>query len=78
MRVTVDHDLCIGDGVCEAICPQVFVLRDDGLAYVIEDPVSEDLSSEVEEAMDACPTECIHSHDEDEDIDDRLLESIDA
>ncbi len=34
MKVWIDQDLCTGDGLCEEICPPVFTLLDDGLAYV--------------------------------------------
>ena len=34
MKVWIDQDLCTGDGLCEEICPSVFTLLDDGLAYV--------------------------------------------
>ena len=34
MKVWIDQDLCTGDGLCEEICPDVFTLQDDGLAYV--------------------------------------------
>jgi len=37
----------------------VFELRDDGLAYVIEENPSEDLRSAIEESIEACPTEAI-------------------
>ena len=36
MRVWIDQDLCTGDGLCEELAPAVFVLLDDGLAYVRE------------------------------------------
>ena len=36
MKVWIDQDLCTGDGICEEIAPDVFVLLDDGLAYVRE------------------------------------------
>jgi len=36
LQVRVDQDLCTGDGLCEEICPDVFTLLDDGLAYVRE------------------------------------------
>jgi ferredoxin len=36
MKVWIDQDLCTGDGLCEEIAPDVFVLMDDGLAYVRE------------------------------------------
>jgi ferredoxin len=34
VKVWIDQDLCTGDGLCEEIAPDVFVLLDDGLAYV--------------------------------------------
>jgi ferredoxin len=36
MKVWIDQDLCTGDGLCEEICPDVFWLHSDGLAYVKE------------------------------------------
>ncbi len=73
MKVWIDQDLCTGDGLCEEICPQVFTLLDDGLAYVKEgdrvlsDPggaagvaaVPEELEDAVREAAEECPGECI-------------------
>ena len=32
----IDQDLCTGDGLCEEICPEIFWMHDDGLAYVKE------------------------------------------
>lgn len=73
MKVWIDQDLCTGDGLCEEICPQVFTLLDDGLAYVrddgrvLNDPagsegvasVPPDLEDAVREAAEECPGECI-------------------
>ena len=28
------RDLCTGDGLCAEICPELFFMSDDGLAYV--------------------------------------------
>jgi len=36
MKVWIDQDLCTGDGLCAEIAPAVFVMLDDGLAYVVE------------------------------------------
>lgn len=30
------QDLCTGDGLCAEICPELFIMADDGLAYVKE------------------------------------------
>ena len=73
MKVWIDQDLCTGDGLCEEICPSVFTLLDDGLAYVKEgdsvlnEPagsgglaaVPSDLEDAVTEAAEECPGECI-------------------
>lgn len=59
MKVIVDHDLCIGDGICEAISADVFELRDDGLAYVKDENPGEELMEQVREAVDACPVAAI-------------------
>jgi ferredoxin len=34
MRVWIDQDLCTGDGQCFEICPDVFLLHDDGCSYL--------------------------------------------
>jgi ferredoxin len=73
MKVWIDQDLCTGDGLCEEICPDVFTLLDDGLAYVKDgdkvqnDPggasgmvaVGAELEDAVVEASEECPGECI-------------------
>ena len=73
MKVCIDQDLCTGDGLCEEICPSVFTLLDDGLAYVkqgadvLNSPggsaqmadVTADLEDAVTEAAEECPGECI-------------------
>ncbi|MDA8270699.1 MAG: ferredoxin [Actinomycetota bacterium] len=73
MKVWIDQDLCTGDGLCEEICPDVFTLQDDGIAYVKDDgnicndpggsaqmaQVPADLEDAVVEASEECPGECI-------------------
>jgi len=73
MKVWIDQDLCTGDGLCEEIAPSVFVMLDDGLAYVKDDSgikdspggteglaeVSSELEEAVREACEECPGECI-------------------
>ena len=73
MRVWIDQDLCTGDGLCMDHCPEVFVLLEDGIAYVAEagqilnDPggsgslatVPTRLQQAVVQAAEVCPGECI-------------------
>ncbi len=72
-QVWIDQDLCTGDGICEDYCPEVFVILDDGIAYVHEsgivmnDPgqadgparVRTDHEVAVISAASDCPGECI-------------------
>jgi ferredoxin len=71
MKVWIDQEQCTSSGLCEVIAPDVFVIRDDGLAHLVEEtdlrrggpafkctvlPGHEAL---VQEAVDQCPGECI-------------------
>ena len=49
MNLKVDKNVCIGCGACQAICPEVFSIEDDGLAAV----TGEINDSNKEEALDA-------------------------
>lgn len=59
MKPIVDESLCIGDGICADICPEVFEMRDDNLSHVINDNPGAELAGRVQEAVDACPTAAI-------------------
>lgn len=59
MKPIVDHDLCIGCGVCEETCPEVFKLGDDGLSHVIEENPGNELYGPIRDAADLCPVEAI-------------------
>ena len=59
MKVVVNQDNCIGCGACEAICPEVFNLNDDGLSTVICDNFENIDEDSVTEAVENCPTNAI-------------------
>lgn len=69
MKVIINREDCIGCGVCEAVCPEVFRLIDDGKSSITEKyrkesldqgEVGEELASCVENAKDSCPVEAIN------------------
>ena len=59
MKAYVDHDLCIGCGVCPSVCPEVFEMGDDGLSHVIVDTVPEDAEDNAKDAEESCPVDAI-------------------
>ena len=61
MKFKVDQDACVGCGVCEAECPEVFEMEGDK-AQVILDPVPEELQAAALSAEQACPVQAI-SHE---------------
>lgn len=50
---------CIGCGACAGTCPDVFRMKDDGLAEVYAEP-TKDNESCAEEAADGCPVSVIN------------------
>ena len=54
----VDPELCIGCGNCVGICPEVFEMRDDDLAHVIEGSECDDPEC-CKDAADSCPVDAI-------------------
>jgi ferredoxin len=72
-KVWIDQDLCTGDDICVEISPALFVLLDDGLAYVKEGsdiksepggpqgivPIPDNELEGVIDSAEECPGECI-------------------
>lgn len=64
MKLRVDKDLCIGCGACQATAPDVFELKDDGLAECILSDVNEEVMEDAMDAKDGCPTNAIKEIEE--------------
>jgi ferredoxin len=54
---------CIGDGICNEVCPGVFDLNDDGEAFVKDDAELTDIVG-IKEATEQCPVEIIKYEEE--------------
>lgn len=62
MRAFVDHDTCIGCGVCAAIAAEVFEMNEKGKAVAVADTTEEN-RGEVMDAIDACPVSAIREEE---------------
>ena len=63
MKFEVDKDICIGCGACQAICPDVFEIDDDGLAKVVTNP-NEEILEDAIDAKEGCPVNAINKVEE--------------
>jgi ferredoxin len=55
-RIEVDTNRCQGTGVCEAIAPGFFEVRDDGAMHIIRADVPAEHLDLIGDAVDSCPT----------------------
>ena len=55
----VVNDSCVGCGLCEATCPEVFSLKAEGTAVAIENEVPEGHFDSAAEAKEGCPVGAI-------------------
>ncbi len=58
MKVRVNEDLCVGDGTCVEVCPDVFEMHGD-VAVAKMETIPEQLEDSCKEAADSCPVEAI-------------------
>jgi ferredoxin len=54
-KAKVDHELCIGCGTCESICPNVFKINNGKSEVVAEDCQG----CNIEEVIESCPVGAI-------------------
>ncbi|HWI41367.1 MAG TPA: ferredoxin, partial [Verrucomicrobiae bacterium] len=57
----VDQDVCISCTLCVNTVPEVFRMNDDDLAEVYDPQGAPE--DRIQEAVDACPVNCIHWND---------------
>ncbi|HOJ09312.1 MAG TPA: ferredoxin [Clostridiales bacterium] len=59
MKAFVDKDACIGCGLCESLCPDIFKLEDEGTAVAIDEELTDENLDCAKDAESQCPTEAI-------------------
>ena len=52
---------CIGCGMCETVCPDVFII--DGVAKVVDGATFDGNEESIREAVDMCPVQVIRIED---------------
>ncbi|MFJ9565086.1 ferredoxin [Streptomyces fuscichromogenes] len=57
LKVSVDADLCIGNGMCRQAAPRTFLPEDHGQSVVAESPP--DAREQILHAASACPVAAI-------------------
>ena len=63
LRVWVDHQLCVGNAMCESIAPRVFQLNEDRQSEAVN-PTG-DTEEKILKAAESCPVSAIFVEDAD-------------
>ena len=63
LRIRVDHDVCVGNAMCETIAPKVFRMNENRQSEVA-DPAA-DWVEKILEAAENCPVSAISVEDAD-------------
>lgn len=59
MKAAVDRDVCIGCGMCESLCPDVFQLDDEVISTVLVEVIPPQSELCAQEAQEQCPVSAI-------------------
>lgn len=63
LKITVDHNVCVGNQMCETFAPKVFVMNDDRQSEVAD--ATADTEENIMEAAENCPVSAITVEDAD-------------
>lgn len=59
MNIKIDKEKCISCGTCEALCPEVFKLNQDGKSELLPEVDTEKHKRCITEAIEMCPVKAI-------------------
>lgn len=59
MKVSVNHDLCMGAGSCKQLAPDVFDQNEDGTVILLQELPAPQLQADVRKAAHCCPSQAI-------------------
>ena len=59
VHAEIDHEKCLGNGMCAAVAPDVFSVDDHGESSVLRPDNPDDEYDLLTEAMYACPAQAI-------------------
>jgi len=59
MQPVINEEQCIGCGACAGTCPEVFRLKPEGKAEVINGVNYDDYKEKIQTAVSSCPTQAI-------------------
>lgn len=57
MKVSIDVSTCVGCGLCEQGCPEVFQVQGDGLAHILGHTCG--VNHNLKEIAESCPVNSI-------------------
>jgi ferredoxin len=63
MHVSINEEKCQGHARCEAICPEVFSLDEEGYSHVLQPDVPAELEASALLAIRNCPEGAILARD---------------
>ena len=61
VRISVDHDMCVGNAMCETIAPKVFILNENRQSEAVN-PAGDTIEN-ILEAAENCPVSAITVRD---------------
>jgi ferredoxin len=59
VRITIDHNLCVGHAQCYLVAPELFSVDEQGYGVVLAEEVDDSMRELAARAADSCPERAI-------------------